>query len=36
MIELLETVHWPSAMTNALLIAILVELVHINAKVGRK
>lgn len=36
MIDFLESVHWPSAMTNALLIAILVELVHINGKVGRK
>lgn len=32
----LEAVDWPSAMTNALLIAILVELVQINGKVGRK
>lgn len=32
----LESVDWPTAFTNALLIAILVELAQINGKVGRK
>lgn len=32
----LESVDWPSAITNGLLIGILVELVQINGKVGRK
>lgn len=31
-----ESIDWPQAITNALLIAILVELVQINAKTGKK
>lgn len=31
-----ETLDWPTAITNGLLIGILVELVQINAKLGKK
>jgi hypothetical protein len=31
-----DAVDWPAAITNALLVGILIELVQINGKVGRK